>query len=172
LTTTKQPALFLDRDGVINVEKHYLYKIEEVVFVEGIFELCRHYESLGYLIIVVTNQSGIARGKYSEDDFKRVSEWMRERFKEEGVHISAIYHCPHHPDFSGECSCRKPKPGMFLEAKERFDLDMAHSIMIGDSERDIEAAQRAGVGYTVLLSDKTECSTHANQSVQELRCLF
>ena len=120
----------------------------------------------------MTNQSGIARGKYSEEDFKTISEWMVSRFKEEGVDITAIYHCPHHPDISGECTCRKPEPGMFLEAKERFYIDMEHSIMIGDSERDIEAAQRAGVGFTVLLTDQTDTPTKANQSVQELRCLF
>lgn len=143
-------ALFLDRDGVINVEKHYLYKIEDVEFVEGIFALVRRFKASGYLIIMVTNQSGIARGMYSQEDFTRVSEWMKERFSAQDAALDAIYHCPHHPYINGTCSCRKPKPGMLLEAKERFDIDMSHSVMIGDKERDIEAAINAHVGKSYL----------------------
>ena len=168
----KKPALFLDRDGVINVEKNYLHKIEDIEFVDGIFELCRHFQDLGYLIIVVTNQSGIARGMYTETDFEVLSAWMIERFKNENIKITCIYHCPHHPDFSGECECRKPKPKMLLDAKEAYNIDMQKSLMIGDSERDIEAAIAAGVGQIVLLTQSSDKETKADHVVQELQCLF
>ena len=149
----KHKALFLDRDGVINVEKDYLYKIEDFEFIDGIIELCKHYQSLNYLIFVVTNQSGIARGYYSEEDFAKLSEWMKAEFLKYGVDIKKVYHCPHHPSISGECSCRKPKPGMLLEAKSEFDLDMNNSLLIGDKERDIEAALNAGVNESYLFDE-------------------
>ena len=148
-----QKALFLDRDGVVNVEKDYLYKIEDFEFIDGIISLCRYYQDSGYKIFVVTNQSGIARGYYSEDDFSKLSEWMIKEFLKYGVEITKVYHCPHHPDISGECECRKPKPKMLLDAKKEFDLDMQNSIMIGDKERDIEAGLNAGVGRTYLFDE-------------------
>lgn len=148
-----QKALFLDRDGVINVEKDYLYKIEDFEFIDGIFELCRHYISLDFMIFVVTNQSGIARGYYSEDDFLQLTQWMIERFLEEKITISKVYHCPHHPAISGDCSCRKPHAGMLLQAAKEFQLDLSHSIIIGDKERDIEAGLRAGLRESYLLDE-------------------
>jgi len=149
-------ALFLDRDGVINVEKDYLYKIEDFEFIEGIFDLCKHYQDLGYLLFVVTNQSGIARKFYTEEDFKILTTWMLEEFAKRGIKISHVYYCPHHPNISGECECRKPKPGMLLEAADEFDLDLSHSIMIGDKERDILAGRNAGLKETYLY-DETAC---------------
>jgi len=149
-----QKALFLDRDGVINVEKDYLYKIEDFEFVDGIIPLCKYYQNNGYKIFVVTNQSGIARGYYSEDDFSKLSEWMIKEFLNYGVEITKIYHCPHHPDINGECECRKPKPKMLLDAKNEFDLDMKNSIMIGDKERDIEAGLNAGVERNYLFDER------------------
>ena len=148
-----QKALFLDRDGVINVEKNYLYKIEDFEFIDGIFELCRHYQELGFIIIVVTNQSGIARNYYSEEDFQKLSQWMIVEFLKQNIVISKVYHCPHHPKISGECSCRKPKAGMFLEAKEEFGIDMQNSIMVGDKERDVEAGLNAGVKENYLFAE-------------------
>ena len=144
-------ALFLDRDGVINVEKEYLYKIEDFEFIDGIFELIQHFMECGYLIFVVTNQSGIARGYYSEEDFEELTAWMLGAFYEHGIEITHVYYCPHHPDISGECSCRKPKPGMLLDAAKAFDIDLQHSVMIGDKERDIEAGLNAGVEESYLL---------------------
>jgi len=143
-------ALFLDRDGVINVEKNYLYKQEDFEFVDGIFELCEAFAKQGFLIIVVTNQSGICRGYYTQEDFDKLTEWMVEAFRQKGIEIAKVYHCPHHPDFSGSCLCRKPAPGMLLEAQKEFDIDMQHSVMIGDKPSDIEAANRAGVGQAYL----------------------
>ncbi len=164
-------ALFLDRDGVVNVEKNYLYKIEDFEFIDGIIEVCQHYAALGYLIIIVTNQSGISRGYYSGEDFERLSAWMIEHFKSLGVTITHIYHCPHHESIDGECDCRKPQPGMFLEAQRDFDIDMKNSVMIGDNERDIEAAIRAGVTTNILLS---EVATHsrADKIVHSLKELL
>lgn len=145
-------ALFLDRDGVVNVEKNYLHKIEDFELIDGIIEVCRVYQDNGYLVIIVTNQSGISRGYYTQEDFATLSQWMVEYFKTFGITITHIYHCPHHESIDGVCECRKPEPGMFLEAQKEYDLDMAGSVMIGDNERDIEAALRAGVGMNILLS--------------------
>jgi len=146
-------ALFLDRDGVINVEKEYLYKQEDFEFIDGIFELCKHYQKQGYLIFVVTNQSGIARGYYSEADFLKLTAWMLGEFEKRDIKIAKVYHCPHHPKLSGECSCRKPKPGMLLDAAREFDVDLANSIIIGDKERDIEAGLNAGLRESYLFDE-------------------
>ena len=150
-----KPALFLDRDGVINIEKNYLYRIEDFEFIEGIFDVCRYFHDRGYKIVIVTNQSGICRGYYTEEDFKRLTEWMEAEFAKEHISIAKTYHCPHHPEFTGSCSCRKPEPGMFLKAKEELDLDMENSVMIGDKPSDIEAAKRAGIKRYYLFDGKT-----------------
>lgn len=147
-------ALFLDRDGVINVEINYLHKVDDFQFIEGIFELCKKYQNKGYIIIVVTNQSGIARGYYSEEDFNYLTSWMIKEFAKEGVNIKKVYSCPHHPEISGTCSCRKPEPGMFLKAKKEFDIDLKNSILVGDKESDIEAALSSGVRETYLFDEK------------------
>ena len=164
-------ALFLDRDGVVNVEKNYLYKIDDFELMDGILDICRRYEAQGYLIIIVTNQSGISRGYYTQDDFKHLSEWMVEYFKSLGVTLTHIYHCPHHESIDGNCDCRKPAPGMFLDAQRDFDIDMADSVMIGDNERDIEAAMSAGVTTNILLSSQASESA-ANQIIRSLKELL
>lgn len=151
-------ALFLDRDGVVNVEKNYLYKIKDFEFIDGIFDLCKHYQHLGYMIFIVTNQSGIARNYYSEENFHLLTEWMIDEFKKRGIIINRVYYCPHHPEISGACSCRKPEPGMILQAQEEFDIDLADSLMIGDKERDIEAALQAGITETYLFDEKNRIS--------------
>lgn len=148
-----QKALFLDRDGVINKEKNYLYKIEDFEFIDGIFELCAFYQNLGYKIIVVTNQSGIARGFYTKKQFEDLSAWMLEEFEKKGLHVSRVYYCPHHPEISGACRCRKPEIGMFLDAQAEFDIDLANSVMVGDNERDIQAAQKAGITQSYLFDE-------------------
>lgn len=164
-------ALFLDRDGVVNVEKNYLHKPEDFELVEGIAEVCRAYQEQGYLIIIVTNQSGIARGYYSEEDFRHLSDWMTEHFKTLGIDITRIYYCPHHEEISGVCDCRKPEPGMFLKAMNDYGIDMPSSVMIGDNERDITAARRAGVGTNILLSADAAAS-EADRIVRSLKELF
>lgn len=164
-------ALFLDRDGVVNVEKNYLHKIEDFELMDGIIEVCRKYQDQGYLIIIVTNQSGISRGYYTEDDFAHLSRWMVEHFQTLGVTLTRIYHCPHHESIDGICECRKPEPGMFLSAKREYKLDMEHSLMIGDNERDIEASLKAGVGINILLSSEATAS-QANRIIHSLRELL
>jgi len=142
-------AVFLDRDGVVNVEKNYVYKIEDFEFMPGIFDLCKKYQQEGYLLFIITNQAGIARGYYTEEQFHVLTDWMTKQFKSQGILIKKVYFCPHHPDFTGECECRKPNPGMILRAVEEFDIDLAESILIGDKESDIEAGKRAGIRTSI-----------------------
>jgi D-glycero-D-manno-heptose 1,7-bisphosphate phosphatase len=138
-------ALFLDRDGVINVDKVHVYRKEDFEFSEGIFNLIRKYTDSGYLIIVITNQAGIAKGIYPEKEYFDLTEWMIEQFQKEGIAISRVYHCPHHPDITGECLCRKPNPGMILQAVKDFDLDISQCVLIGNKDTDLEAGRRAGI---------------------------
>jgi D-glycero-D-manno-heptose 1,7-bisphosphate phosphatase len=165
----QKKALFLDRDGVVNVEKEYLYKIEDFEFIDGIFALCKHYQKLGYLLFIVTNQSGIARGYYSEDDFLTLTQWMLKEFQKRDIAIAKVYHCPHHPKISGECSCRKPKPGMLLEAAAAFDIDLKNSIIIGDKERDIQAGLNAGLRESYLFDESgSVAASKATKIVKKL----
>ena len=142
-------VVFLDRDGVINEEVGYLHKIKDFKFINGVMDSCNYFLSLGYQIIVVTNQSGIGRGLYKEEDFHIVNEWMLDNFRQEGIRIPDVFFCPHGPD--DDCECRKPKPGLFINAKEKHDIDMNKSWMIGDKEADIQAANNAGINQTILV---------------------
>jgi len=143
-------TLFLDRDGVINIEKHHIFRKEDFEFSQGIFDLCKEYSDAGYLIIVVTNQAGIAKGYYSEADFLQLTAWMIDQFRANGVIISKVYFCPHHPDITGPCDCRKPNPGMISQAIKEFDLDIRECVMIGDKESDLQAGRRAGIPVSNL----------------------
>ena len=142
-------TIFLDRDGVINKEVNYLHKIDDFEFVNGVIDTCLYFQNLGYKIIIITNQSGISRGYYTESDYQKVTQWMLKQFQSMNVNILDVFHCPHGPDSS--CDCRKTKPGMFLKAKAKHNTDMEKSWMIGDKERDIIAANRAGIHNTILL---------------------
>jgi D-glycero-D-manno-heptose 1,7-bisphosphate phosphatase len=151
-----RPALFLDRDGVINVDHGYVHQAERVVFLDGIFDLVRMANASGYCVVVVTNQAGIGRGYYTQADFFALSDWMQHRFTQEGAVLDAIYHCPHHPihglgPFKRVCTCRKPQPGMLLQAIDDLAICAQDSIMIGDKVSDLQAAQRAGVSHRFLL---------------------
>jgi D-glycero-D-manno-heptose 1,7-bisphosphate phosphatase len=143
---------FLDRDGVINIDKDYVCKIEDFEFKDGIFELLLHLQSEGYKLIVVTNQSGIGRGYYSEEEFLTLSHWMKDKLKEKGIKIDKIYHCPHAPE--ERCTCRKPESGMFERAIEEFGIDPKTSLMIGDKESDLDAAKNVGVDLNILVLGK------------------
>ncbi len=152
-----EPALFLDRDGVINQEIGYLIRPGDVRFVPGIQSLCRTAQRLGYRLVVVTNQSGIARGLYSESDFEALMQWMRMTLREDGVQIDAVYHCPYHPVhgvgvYRQEHEDRKPSPGMLRRAARDLDLDLGRSLMVGDRCSDVAAANAAGLRRAFLLS--------------------
>lgn len=151
------PALFLDRDGVVNRDDGYVCKATDVRFVPGIFELCRLARSRQYKIVVVTNQSGIARGLYSEEDFHLLMQWILDRFAREHVPIDAYYYCPHHPAsivkrYRKDCPDRKPSPGMFLRAAREHEIDLQRSVLVGDRCSDIKAGGAAGIGRLVLLA--------------------
>jgi D-glycero-D-manno-heptose 1,7-bisphosphate phosphatase len=150
------PALFLDRDGVINQETGYLYLSADVRWVDGIFPLCRTAIALGYKLVVVTNQSGIARGLYTEADFHALMNWMRAEFVHQRAPLDAIYFCPYHPEhgtgvYRREHEDRKPGPGMLLRAARDLDLDLPRSVLIGDRCSDIAAANAAGLTQAILL---------------------
>ncbi len=151
----RHKAAFFDRDGTINVDVHYLHRPQELQFIDGMPEFIRKWNEWGYKVIVVTNQAGIARGYYTEDDMHVLHRCMNQRLSEYGAHIDAFYFCPHHPDFTGPCHCRKPKPGMIEEAIREFDLDPAQCILFGDKPWDIEAGECCGV-KGVLTEAKTK----------------
>jgi D-glycero-D-manno-heptose 1,7-bisphosphate phosphatase len=151
-------AAFLDRDGVINEERHYVHRMEDFQFLPGALAACRKFVEAGYLLVVVTNQAGIARGYYDTADFETLTRWMTARFSEAGAPLSAVYHCPHHPDARIDslrlaCGCRKPAPGLILQAQRRFGIDLHRSFLVGDKLSDIEAGRAAGVGRSFLVSD-------------------
>ena len=145
-------AVFLDRDGVINVDKGYVHKIEDFEFTKGAIKALKYFQSLGYMLIIVTNQSGIGRGYYTLKDFQKLTTWMKNRLKADGIEIKEVYFCPHSPD--EKCTCRKPEPGMILKAAKDYDIDLKKSWMIGDKKSDIEAAKRAGIINTILISSE------------------
>lgn len=154
--STSSPALFLDRDGVINHEVGYLYRSSEVRWIEGIFPLCRTAVSLGYRLVVVTNQSGIARGYYSMADFDALTTWMRVEFEREQAPLDAVYCCPYHPEHGvGKFRCehedRKPSPGMLRRAARELGVDLSQSVMVGDRCSDVGAANAAGLRQAFLL---------------------
>lgn len=149
-------AAFLDRDGVINLDRGYVYRREDFEFVPGVLAGARRLHELGFLLVVTTNQSGIGRGLYSEADFESLTRWMRGQFEAAGAPLAGVYHCPHHPtEASGtyrrDCECRKPAPGMLLVAARELGIDLAASAMFGDKSSDLEAARAAGVPLRILL---------------------
>ena len=147
-------AAFLDRDGTINIEKDYLYRVEDFEFIPGAPEAIRLLNLAGMLVVVVTNQSGVARGYYTEDDVTTLHRHIDGELERFGAHIDLWLFCPHHPDGHGDyaipCSCRKPLPGMLQEAAGRYDIDLGNSVMIGDKTADVEAGVAAGV-RTILV---------------------
>jgi len=147
-------TLFLDRDGVININHGYVYQKQDFEFIDGIFTLCKHAQSKGYQIIIVTNQSGIARQYYSEKKFKQLSKWVEHQFWKKGISIKQTLHCPHHPKITYSCACRKPNIGMIIKAQRRFKVDLAKAIMVGDSLSDMKCAQRAKIGKRILFRAK------------------
>ena len=158
-------ALFLDRDGVINEEIGYLIQPDDVRFVPGIFSLCRTARRLGFRIVVVTNQSGIAREFYTEAQFHSLMEWMRAELRREDIELDAVYYCPYHPEhgigrWRREHEDRKPGPGMLRRAAREFGTELGESLLVGDRCSDVAAANSAGLRQAFLLrgTETGECS--------------
>jgi D,D-heptose 1,7-bisphosphate phosphatase len=153
---------FLDRDGVINLDTGHVHRWEDFVFVDGAISAMRDLQAAGFVLIVVTNQAGIARGFYTSEQFETLTAQMLRHLEGEGVRITAVYHCPHHPSGSvpaltTKCDCRKPGPGMLLAAAREHGISLPQSILIGDKPSDIYAAQAAGVGRAYMVeSDNIE----------------
>lgn len=141
-------AVFIDRDGTINVEKEYLYQIADFEFIPGVPEAIKMLNHAGFLVIVVSNQSGIARGYYTEDDVDNLHRHINRMLENSGAQVDAWLYCPHHPAGRGSyalpCDCRKPSPGMLKEAALRYNIDLTCSVMIGDKKVDIDAGLSAG----------------------------
>jgi len=152
----KGRALFLDRDGVVNEEVGYLHRVDEVRFIDGIFSLCRAAAGLGYRLIVVTNQAGIARGYYSEEDFEALMEFMRVELRAEGVELDAVYYCPFHPEhgvgkYKQEHEDRKPGTGMLRRGARELGVNLSESVLVGDRCSDVGAANAAGLRQAFLI---------------------
>jgi D-glycero-D-manno-heptose 1,7-bisphosphate phosphatase len=144
------PALFIDRDGVINRDDGYTFRIEDFHLLPGVVDLLRRFSDAGFAIVVITNQAGIARGYYSEAEFQALTKHMIGVLSRHGVEIGGVYHCPHHPEgtiptLAIACDCRKPAPGMLIRAAAEMHLDLGASWLIGDKQSDIEAGLRAGL---------------------------
>ena len=152
-----RPALLLDRDGVINVDRGFVSRLEDFAWQPGIFDVARTAAGLGMALVVVTNQSGIGRGYYSEEEFLALTAFMRERFAGEGAPLTAVYHCPYHPEAieprfrAVDHPWRKPRPGMILAARDELGLDLPRSVLIGDRAVDLQAGAAAGVGALALV---------------------
>jgi D-glycero-D-manno-heptose 1,7-bisphosphate phosphatase len=149
-------AALLDRDGVINIDRGYVFRREDFEFIGGTLAACAQLHRLGLALVVVTNQSGIGRGLYTEEDYRRLSGWMSDEFAAAGAPLAGAYHCPHHPqallaEYRRACDCRKPAPGMLFAAARELSLDLSRSVLFGDKASDIEAAAAAGVPQRVLL---------------------
>ena len=154
-------ALFLDRDGVINRDDGYIHKKDDFFFVDGIFSLAAAAREKGYLIIVVTNQAGIGRGYYTEEDFFQLMAWVQDEFRKQGAGIDAVYFCPFHPvhgigRYKRESRFRKPEPGMILQAAKEHGIDLESSALVGDSATDMQAGLAAGVGTLFFYTENAE----------------
>lgn len=160
-------AFFLDRDGVVNVDHGYVARTEDFKFMPNIFPVLRCLSDKGYLLVVITNQSGIGRGYYTEEDFQKLTDWMLGRFSDEGIDLAAVYSCPHRPETG--CACRKPAPGMLLQAQQELGVNMSASWMVGDKESDMQAAAAAGIPNRVLLGmESSPSSTYLVASLEAL----
>lgn len=163
-------AVFLDRDGVINIDHGYVSTSEKFDFIEGVFAACLQLQRMGFIIIIVTNQSGIARGFYTVEQFENMTDWMLQQFSIHGVRISSVYYCPHYPKandslYSQVCNCRKPAPGMLLQAISEYNIDPKQSVMIGDKISDMQAAARAGIGCKILVGRSEKLAIHDGNTI-------
>lgn len=154
----KRPGLFLDRDGVINVNHGHVHKIENFDFIDGVYDLVRRANDLNMPVVIVTNQGGIGRGLYTEQVFHDLMEWVLKKFKTKGASIDGVYFCPYHPEhgigkYKRPSICRKPEPGMILKASNDHEIDVSQSVLVGDKSTDMKAGESAGIAKLYLLSD-------------------
>ncbi len=138
---SKIKALFLDRDGIINEDRKYPYRPQDIVFIPAVFNVCKAALEKGYILVVTTNQAGIAKGYYTEKDVQELHVWMTAKFREKGIEITKFYYCPFHKDgvverYKKDSDLRKPKPGMYFEAARELNIDLSSSIMVGDKQSD------------------------------------
>jgi D-glycero-D-manno-heptose 1,7-bisphosphate phosphatase len=164
----KRRAVFLDRDGTINVEKNYLHKATDFEFIPGAQEAIKKLKDAGFLVVVVSNQSGIARGYFDETAVESLHQHIQEELANYGTSIDAFYFCPHHPvkglgPYKVQCECRKGSPGMLLLAARDYDVDLSRSIMVGDKLADIEAGKRAGCKSLLVLTGYGETTALNNE---------
>ena len=157
----KNKALFLDRDGVINIDKKYVFKKDDFSFIDGIFKLISMAKKLNYKIIIITNQSGIGRGFYTEKQFLEIKDWMLREFSDNSASVDGVYFCPTHPieglgKYKTTDARRKPEPGMFFEASVDHSIDLSLSLFVGDKVTDMQAGEKAGIKKLFLYSDKAE----------------
>lgn len=150
-----RPALFLDRDGVINVDHGHVHRLQDFELITGAATLVSTANAAGLAVVVITNQGGIAKGLYGEPQYQQLTAWMQARLQDAGAHIDAVYHCPHHPQgvvaaLALNCACRKPKPGLLLRAAADLSLDLERSILVGDKTSDLWAGDAAGVPHLYL----------------------
>lgn len=164
---TAVPVLFLDRDGVVNVDHGYIYRVEQFEFADGIFNLCRHFAQQGYRIIVLTNQSGIGRGYYTQGDFERLTDWMVAQFAQHGLVVDGVYFCPHTPDDG--CDCRKPSTGLVKQAMSRLSIDLSRSWMVGDKSSDMRMALNAEIAHRVYIGSDSAGKALATQTYNDVR---
>lgn len=151
-TNNIDKAVFLDRDGVINIDNNYVNKIEDFEFKDGIFESLIHLQKLGYRLFIITNQSGIGRGYYTLQDFRNLMSWVLKKFEEKNIYISQIEFCPHHPNLN--CDCRKPKTGMIENILKNYSIDLKNSWLIGDKNSDIQCGINSKIKNTILIRPK------------------
>ncbi|MCC8427045.1 HAD-IIIA family hydrolase [Mucilaginibacter sp. UR6-11] len=152
--SAKNKAVFLDRDGVLNREMgDYVRRVEDFHILDN-FDALKILQDKGYLLLVATNQGGLAKGWYTEEELAKMHKLLKETYQSHGVELTDFFYCPHHPNFTGDCDCRKPKPGLLLQGITKYNLDPARSYFIGDRERDVEAGTAAGVTGILIDSDQ------------------
>lgn len=165
-------ALFLDRDGIINEDKGYVHKIDDFKFVDGIFQVLKVFQNANYMLIIITNQAGIARGFYTEEDFFELNNWMLLQLELKGIQIKKVFFDPTHPEngighYKMESCDRKPNPGMIFKAQKEYNLDLQKSVLLGDKDSDILAGINAGVGMNFLLTT----SNYIDELCVKVSCL-